>query len=164
MSINVILSTGRGQGQVTNGHERSPKSKKNRTCLTWYMVYFARRIRKSKPLCNLTPCKPTTEKGQVNLGSHKFNFLIGVFEKICVSDPVCSLDSKNITFSVRNLEMLKIAVWKNDVHRFGFWAICLPNIDISTWKFACQMSRYGYTTCSPFFEFFDYFRLKQKLS
>ena len=75
MSIIVILSTDQGQGQVTKGHERSPKSKIIfQACGTCFLGTFARRIQKSKPFCNLTPKKSMIEKGRVNPGSQKVNF------------------------------------------------------------------------------------------
>ena len=81
--ISVILSTGQGQGQVTKGHERSPKSKiLFRACSTWFMVTFARRIKKSKAICNLTSCKSTTKNGRVNPGSCKVKFWNSFFFKI----------------------------------------------------------------------------------
>ena len=85
--------------------------------------------------------------------------------KMCVSYTFCSHDSKNVIFiSVRWLEMLNIAIWKNDViYGYGFWAICLPKIDISTWKLACQISRHGSTTKFSLFENL-FFRLYKKNS
>ena len=60
-----------------SGHERSPESKiLFRTCGIWFIVTSAHRIQKSKPFCNLTPCKSTTEEDQVNPGSHKVKFSI----------------------------------------------------------------------------------------
>ena len=58
-----------GQGRSRSGHEGSPKSNiLFRACGTWFIVTFAHRIQKSKPFCNLTPCKSTTgkiQKGQI---------------------------------------------------------------------------------------------------
>ena len=44
---------------------------------------------------------------------------------MCVPGPIEPQDSENVTFiSVGGLEMLKIAVWKNDViNGNGFWAM-----------------------------------------
>ena len=71
-----------------------------------------------------------------------------------VSEPVWSQDSKNVIFlSERCLEMLKVAVRKNDViSGYGFWAICLPKIDTSSRNSACQMCRHGSTTYCTVFE------------
>ena len=46
---------------------------------------------------------------------------------MCVSESVWSQNSESVIFiSVRCLEMLKIAIWKNDViHGYGFWTIYL---------------------------------------
>ena len=77
-------------------------------------------------------------QGQGRVGSTpgyiRINFQIDCSEyEICVSEPVWSKDSKNVIFSVRYLEIHKNAFWKNDViNGHGFWAICLPKIDIST--------------------------------
>ena len=93
MSVTAKLSTGQGQGQVTKCHERSQESKilfrmsidqikRDDSFSNEHMIYsyfctynfFARIIKKSRPFCNLTPYKPTTEKGRVNPGSHKVKF------------------------------------------------------------------------------------------
>ena len=81
--------------------------------------------------------------------------LVFLDKKRCVSELMWSQDSKNVTFiTVRCLEMLQIAVWKHDViNGYGFWAICLPKIDISTWNSAFYMSRYSSTTCTFFSKF-----------
>ena len=73
-----------------------------------------------------------------------------------------SQDSKNAIFvTVRCLEMLQIAVWKNDIiNGYGFCAIYLPKIDISTWNSACHMCRYSFTPYCPFFKFWI---LKKKI-
>ena len=156
MSIRVILSTGQGQGQVTKCHERSPNSKiLFRACGTCSLGTFARRIKKSKPFCNITPKKvndrewsgqPLVTKGQV----FKLAFLN---KKKCVSEPFCSQDSKNgIFITIRCLEMLQITVWKSDVvNEYGYLAICLPEIGISAWNWACYMPRYASTIFYTFF-------------
>ena len=52
---------------------------------TWFIITFSRRIEKSKPFYNLTPCKSSTEKGRVNPGSCKVKFSSWHFlNKICV--------------------------------------------------------------------------------
>ena len=163
---------GRARVKVRSWKSRKvTKLKRNRTCGTWFIVSFARRIQKSSPFCNLTPCKSTTWKGQVNLVSHRFKFSNWCFRiKMCVSELVCSQDSKNIIFmSTRVLEMLKIAVKKwcyqhirFVINRFGFWAICLPNINTSAWNLACQMSSYGSTAYALVLIDFGNLGLKQK--
>ena len=75
VSVSVIVSKGQGQGQVTKGYERSRESKIHfRSCSTLFIFTFTRRTIKSKPFCNLTPCKSTTEKDQVNPGAHNVKF------------------------------------------------------------------------------------------
>ena len=37
------------------------------------------------------------------------------------------------------------------INGYGFWAICLPKRDISTWNLACQMSRHGSATHGTLF-------------
>ena len=61
--ISDILSTGQGPGELTKAHQN--KKKILRACGIRFGVTLARRIKKLKPFCNLTPCKSTTEKGQV---------------------------------------------------------------------------------------------------
>ena len=65
------------------------------------MVIFARMIQKLRPFCNLTPCKPSTEEGQVNPGSHKVKFLNRYFWiKRCASEPDWSQDFKTMSFLI----------------------------------------------------------------
>ena len=53
---------------------------------------------------------------------------------------------------------------KNDVvHRYGFWAICLPKIDISPRNLACQMSRHSFTSYCIFFYSFEIFGLWKRV-
>ena len=141
-----------------SGHRKSPESKiLFRACNTWFIVTFAWRIQKSKPFCNLTQWTATTDRGQVSpvhLGHIRPSFCNVFFEyTMHDSEPVWSQDSKNVLFlSVLSLEMLEIAVWKNDIiNGYGFWAMCLPKMDISTWYLACQISRHGSITHFIFF-------------
>ena len=49
------------------------------------MVTFARRIHKSKPFCNLTPCKSTRQRRVRSTPGHiKSNFRIDIFEWKCL--------------------------------------------------------------------------------
>ena len=106
------------------GHVRSPKSKiLFRACGTWFLVTFARRIQKSKPFCNLTPCKSTTKNGQVNPGSYNVSFSNAYFWlKMSVSEPVWSQGSKNVIFSSctmsRNAQNRSLKKWQHQQIRF----------------------------------------------
>ena len=143
------------------GHERprrSPKSKIYfRACYTWFIVDFARRIQKSRPFRNLTPYTSITEKGQVNLGSHKVKFSNSFFPKMKKNvffwtSQISGFDKCHFYFCDSVIEILKIAVWTSDViNGYGFCAICLPKIETSNWNVACQMTRHGSTTCCMFF-------------
>ena len=105
------------------GHERSPNSKiLSRAGCLWFIFTFARIIQKSKPFCNLTPCKSTTEKGQVNLVSHKVKFSKWHLQ-MCAFLNQCYRRIPKMSFfiSAPRLEMLKIAVRKNGViNGYGF--------------------------------------------
>ena len=91
--------------------------------------------------------------------------------KTCVSEPVSSQDSKNVIFvSVRCLQMLQITVWKNEaINGYGFCAIYLPEIDISTLNLAFYMPWHG-SYCTFIlhilyvFENFDFFGILKKLN
>ena len=135
-------------------HERSWKVTRIKNSFSgmrhMFIVTFARRIQKSRPFCNLIPCKPTTEMS----GSHNVKFSICFFFriKLYASEPVWSQDSKSAIFiSVRCLEMLKIAIWKMTSSTDTAFALYVcQKIDISTWNLACQMSRHGSITYCTF--------------
>ena len=64
-----------GEGQVTKDHERSPNSKTLfRACGACFLGTFARRIRKSKPFCNLTPKSQRKRRIRSTPGSHEVKF------------------------------------------------------------------------------------------
>ena len=87
VSKSVILSTGQGHGQAKKGHKGQRKVTRIkkivfRSCGTRYIVIFTRRNQKSKPYCNLTPCKSTIKEDQVNPGSHEVKFSNSYFRKL----------------------------------------------------------------------------------
>ena len=135
-----------------SGHQMSQNITKInnsfRACGTWFIVTSVCKIQKSMPICNLTPCKSTTEKGQVNLWPQKVKFSNWYSRlKMSLSEPVRSQDYKNLIFIfVPCPEMLKIEVCKNDViNRYDFWAVCFPKI-ILTWHLSFQMIIYVFPT------------------
>ena len=144
-----------GQGQVKAGHGRSPESKiLFRACGTWFIVTIPRRIQKSKPLCNLTLCKSTIEKGQVNPVTHKVKFSNWYFRmKKCVFLNHFDFRIPKMLFYVcamsRNAQNRSS---KNDViNGYGYWTICLPKMNVSNWNLACRISRHSSTTYIPVF-------------
>ena len=72
-----------------SGHDISPKSEFFGHAAHDLWSHFARKIKKSKPFGNLTPCKSTAKEGRFNPGSFK-----GKFSNLCfwikmgVSEPV----------------------------------------------------------------------------
>ena len=87
VSISAILSMRQGHGQVTNGHQNQKFFFENATHDLQSLLHVE--LKKLGSFRNLIPCKSMTEKGRVNPGSHKVNFLDWFIQiKMCVSEPV----------------------------------------------------------------------------
>ena len=117
---------------------------------TCFIATFARRIKKSKPFCNPTPCKSVTE----NLGSHKIKFLNWYFRirNVCFwTSLIFGFQKSYFSFCARSIIAPNSSLKKWRHQRILFFAICLPTIDITIWKWACLKSRDGSATYIPFF-------------
>ena len=135
--------------KVAKFHELSLESKNLfRICRTWFIVTFARRIQKSKPFCNLNPCKSTTERVRSTPG-YKVKFSNWYFSSLILGFHKCH-------FSVRCLDMLKIAVRKKMPSTESAWGYMIAKNDISTWNLACQMYTHSSSTHSVFFLILDF--------
>ena len=100
VSISVILRTGQGQGQVTKGHERSPKSQiLFRACDTWFMITFHVNS-KIEDILQSDSMKVNDKKGsgQPRVIYLKSNFQIHILNKKFVFLGVWSQDSKKCLF------------------------------------------------------------------
>ena len=98
-------------------------------CGTCFLGTFARRVQKLKPFCNLTPKKPTIEKGQVNP-----RVTLGQIAKLVF------LNQKDMFLNHFDLRIPKMSFyycsmsrnapkhgWKKWPHQqIRFWARCLP--------------------------------------
>ena len=128
------------------------KIKQNRACYIWFIVTFSSRIQKSKPFCNLTPCKTTTEKGQVNLGSHKVKFLNWCFGiKECVILSQFGLRFQKCHSFCAMSRNAQNCTLKNESE---FWAICLPKKGYIKRKFGTPDVQAGFATQIPVFQIF----------
>ena len=110
-----------------SGHERSPESF-FRACSTWFMVFFERRIQNSKPFSNLTPCKSTTGKGQVNPGSKKVKFSNWYFriKNACFwTSLISGFQNVHFYFCAKSKNAQNHCLKSDVINEYGFGAICL---------------------------------------
>ena len=111
-------------------------------------------ITMQKPVTYLFQKKAFGESKWVNLGLHKVKFSNWYFRiKMCFWTSLASVFPKCRFYFCSICRTARKCSLKNDIiNGHGFWAICLPKIDASTWNLAFQISRwYGSITYIPVF-------------